>query len=106
MTAVTYLRSTSEPGVADRVISSSNARSIPAHSGQAPPPPERDPGGGAPGFRDRGYHATTLDDIVAQLGIRKTALYHYFPDKESILYACQAPSQNPNKRQAGGMPSL
>jgi len=39
-------------------------------------------------FRARGYHATTLDDIAAQLGIRSAALYHYFPDKEAILYAC------------------
>lgn len=39
-------------------------------------------------FRTKGYHGTTLDDIALQLGVRKTALYHYFPDKEAILYAC------------------
>jgi TetR/AcrR family transcriptional regulator len=39
-------------------------------------------------FRHRGYHATTLADIAAQLDVRSTALYHYFPDKEAILYAC------------------
>src|SRR5574341_2273574 len=39
-------------------------------------------------FRDRGYHRTTLEDIADLVGVRKTALYHYFPDKESILYAC------------------
>ncbi|HSJ16245.1 MAG TPA: TetR/AcrR family transcriptional regulator [Longimicrobiales bacterium] len=38
--------------------------------------------------RERGYHATTLDDIAERLGIRKTALYHYFPDKDAILYEC------------------
>jgi AcrR family transcriptional regulator len=43
-------------------------------------------------FRDRGYHATTLDDIVGPLGLRKTALYHYFPDKRSILLACHRDS--------------
>lgn len=43
-------------------------------------------------FRDRGYHATTLDDIANRLGLRKTALYHYFPDKEAILYACHLES--------------
>ncbi len=43
-------------------------------------------------FRDRGYHATTLDDIVAQMGLQKTALYHYFPDKRSILLACHQDS--------------
>lgn len=39
-------------------------------------------------FRTKGYHVTTLDDIAELLGVRKTALYHYFPDKEAILYAC------------------
>jgi TetR/AcrR family transcriptional regulator len=39
-------------------------------------------------FRDRGYHATTLDDIALRLGVRKTALYHYFPDKQTILHEC------------------
>ncbi len=42
--------------------------------------------------RDRGYYATTLDDIAERLGIRKAALYHYFPDKDSILYACHKES--------------
>lgn len=39
-------------------------------------------------FRDQGFHRTTLEDIADLLGVRKAALYHYFPDKESILYAC------------------
>ena len=39
-------------------------------------------------FRDRGYHATTLDDIALHVGVRKTALYHYFPDKQTILHEC------------------
>ncbi len=43
-------------------------------------------------FRDKGYHATTLDDIAERIGIRNTALYHYFPDKEAILYACHRES--------------
>ncbi|HEX9580009.1 MAG TPA: TetR/AcrR family transcriptional regulator [Gemmatimonadales bacterium] len=43
-------------------------------------------------FRDQGYHATTLDDLAAQLDVRKAALYHYFPDKEAILYACHRES--------------
>lgn len=43
-------------------------------------------------FRDRGYHATTLEHIADRLGVRKTALYHYFPDKESILHACHLES--------------
>lgn len=39
-------------------------------------------------LREKGYHATTLDDIAEHVGMRKTALYHYFRDKESILYGC------------------
>ncbi len=43
-------------------------------------------------FRENGYHATTLEDIAEHLGVRKTALYHYFPDKEAILYECHRES--------------
>jgi TetR/AcrR family transcriptional regulator len=43
-------------------------------------------------FRERGYHATTLDAIAEQVGVRKTALYHYFPDKQAILLACHRES--------------
>lgn len=43
-------------------------------------------------FREKGYHVTTLDDIAGHLGVRKTALYHYFPDKEAILYQCHRDS--------------
>lgn len=43
-------------------------------------------------FRAKGYHSTTLEDIAERLDVRKTALYHYFPDKESILYACHRES--------------
>jgi len=43
-------------------------------------------------FREHGYHATRLDEIASPLGIRKAALYHYFPDKESILHACHRES--------------
>ncbi len=43
-------------------------------------------------FRAHGYHATTLDHIAERLGVRKTALYHYFPDKDAILHACHAES--------------
>lgn len=43
-------------------------------------------------FRDGGYHGTTLADIAERLNVRKTALYYYFPDKESLLYACHRES--------------
>jgi AcrR family transcriptional regulator len=43
-------------------------------------------------FRERGYHQTTLDDIARRLDVRKSALYYYFADKESILYECHRES--------------
>jgi TetR/AcrR family transcriptional regulator len=43
-------------------------------------------------FHDQGYYATTLEDIAGVLGLQKTALYHYFPDKEALLYACHLES--------------
>lgn len=43
-------------------------------------------------FREHGYHSTSLDDIAGRLGIRKTALYHYFPDKDALLYECHRES--------------
>ena len=36
-------------------------------------------------FRAEGYSATNLADIAAFVGIGRTTLYEYFPDKESIL---------------------
>jgi TetR/AcrR family transcriptional regulator len=43
-------------------------------------------------FGRKGYHRTTLDDIAEHVGVQKTALYHYFPDKEAILYECHRES--------------
>lgn len=43
-------------------------------------------------LRAKGYHAATLDDIAEHVGVRKTALYHYFPDKQSLLLECHRDS--------------
>jgi AcrR family transcriptional regulator len=43
-------------------------------------------------FRERGFHATSLDDIAVRLGVRKTAIYHYFTDKDTLLYECHRES--------------
>lgn len=43
-------------------------------------------------FRAKGYHNATLDDIAEHVGVRKTALYHYFPDKQAILHECHRES--------------
>ena len=45
-------------------------------------------------FGEKGYHGTTLGHIAERIGVRKTALYHYFPDKEAILYACHREAVN------------
>ena len=38
-------------------------------------------------FRERGYRASTLDDIAARLGMSKASLYTYFRGKEEMLAA-------------------
>jgi TetR/AcrR family transcriptional regulator, cholesterol catabolism regulator len=38
-------------------------------------------------FSEKDYRATTLDDIAAELGITKAALYYYIKSKHDILYA-------------------
>lgn len=39
-------------------------------------------------FADNGYEATSLDQIADHLRIHKATLYHYVPNKETILYEC------------------
>lgn len=43
-------------------------------------------------FREHGFHTTSLDDIAARLGMRKTAIYHYFADKDALLFECHRES--------------
>ncbi len=38
-------------------------------------------------FDERGYHATSMEDIAATVGVRKPTLYHYFSSKEEILHS-------------------
>lgn len=38
-------------------------------------------------FAERGYAAVTLADIAAEVGLARTSLYRYFPDKDHILLA-------------------
>ena len=37
-------------------------------------------------FANKGYHATRIQDIANQLGMRKGSLYYYFATKEDFLY--------------------
>jgi AcrR family transcriptional regulator len=39
-------------------------------------------------FNARGYHATSLDDVAASLGISKPTIYHYLGNKEQVLVEC------------------
>jgi AcrR family transcriptional regulator len=38
-------------------------------------------------FAQRGYYATTIDDLVAATGLSRGALYLYFPGKEALYLA-------------------
>ena len=38
-------------------------------------------------FRERGYAATSLEDIATEVGIWKGSLYHYIDSKEDLLFA-------------------
>lgn len=38
-------------------------------------------------FFTKGYHATSMRDIAAAVGVEQAALYYYYPSKSEILYA-------------------
>ncbi|MET4577170.1 TetR/AcrR family transcriptional regulator [Ottowia thiooxydans] len=38
-------------------------------------------------FRERGYADTSMDDLTAQAGLTRGALYHHFGDKKGLLAA-------------------
>jgi AcrR family transcriptional regulator len=37
-------------------------------------------------FLDRGYEATTVDDIVARAGVGRRSFFRYFPSKEDVVF--------------------
>ncbi len=39
-------------------------------------------------FNERGFHATSLDDIAARLNVTKPTLYYYVKNKDEILLDC------------------
>ena len=39
-------------------------------------------------FNERGFHATSLDDIAARLNVTKPTLYYYVKNKDEILLQC------------------
>ena len=45
-------------------------------------------GGASRVFNRKGIAATSIDDIAMEIGVTKGAIYHYFADKEQLLWAC------------------
>ncbi len=43
-------------------------------------------------INEKSYALTTLTGIAAALGMRDAALYHYFPNKQALAYACHRAS--------------
>ena len=39
-------------------------------------------------FNERGFQATSLDDVAASLGITKPTIYHYLGNKDKVLLEC------------------
>jgi AcrR family transcriptional regulator len=39
-------------------------------------------------FNARGFHATSLDDVAASLGVSKPTIYHYLGNKDQVLLEC------------------
>lgn len=39
-------------------------------------------------FNERGFHATSLDDVALSLNVTKPTIYHYFGNKDEILFEC------------------
>lgn len=39
-------------------------------------------------FNSRGYHATSLDDVAMLLNVTKPTIYHYFANKDEVMFEC------------------
>lgn len=39
-------------------------------------------------FNARGFHATSLDEVAASLGVSKPTIYHYLGNKDQVLFEC------------------
>lgn len=39
-------------------------------------------------FNERGFHATSLDDVASSIGITKRTIYHYLANKDQVLLEC------------------
>lgn len=41
-------------------------------------------------FNQRGFHATSLEDVARSVGVTKPTIYHYLGNKEQVLIECMA----------------
>ena len=39
-------------------------------------------------YNERGFHATSLEDVATSLGISKPTIYHYLGNKDQVLLEC------------------
>jgi AcrR family transcriptional regulator len=39
-------------------------------------------------FNEKGFHATSIDDVAYALNVTKPTIYHYFSNKDEILFEC------------------
>lgn len=39
-------------------------------------------------FNANGFHATSLEDVAASLGVSKPTIYHYLGNKDQVLFEC------------------
>src|SRR5215472_8261983 len=50
-------------------------------------------------FKEKGYRATTLEDIAAAVGMLKGSLYYYIRSKEELLYiVIREPVRQPHNK--------
>src|SRR3546814_7754938 len=51
-------------------------------------------------FNARGFHATSLDDLAASLGISKPTIYHYLGNKDQVLLECLRSEEHTSELQS------
>src|SRR5690348_1356202 len=49
-------------------------------------------------FREKGFDATTMQEVAERAGVAKSAAYYYFPSKEAIIQAYYEAVQSEQER--------
>ena len=50
-------------------------------------------------FSERGFFGASLRDIAGAVGVRESALYHYFPSKDALFEALIAADQDTRRER-------